>query len=272
MVSHLSSQENPIIDKCDFSPTDNGHLIRNPPPLPLFPLCLSNSLYLIVQVIIHLRWGSIKGTDHHRIQSIVVFNSRVKMIKSISVVVALVALLGLACAKPSSFDAQGRRIVNGTATTIETIPFQVSILFFNSQWCGGAILDETTILTASHCFDNYFNNANQLSSWSVRAGSSYWANGGQLVQLQYVVRHAQYNPNTYDFDIAIIKLASALTFNTAVQPVVLAQTDSVLSAGQSIQVSGWGRLTVRLLDEEVIQGELVDYIISFGISGRWCNP
>lgn len=168
-----------------------------------------------------------------------------KMIKSISVVVALVALLGFASAKPASFDAQGRRIVNGTATTIETIPFQVSILFFNSQWCGGAVLDETTILTAAHCFDNYFNNLYQLSSWSIRAGSSYWANGGQLVQLQSVVRHEQYNPNTYDFDVAIIKLASPLTFDTTVQPVVLAPANGVLYGGQSIQVSGWGRLVVR---------------------------
>ena len=47
------------------------------------------------------------------------------------------------------------RIVNGYATT-DYVPWQVSIqYYFLLDWdhfCGGTILDEKTILTASHCY------------------------------------------------------------------------------------------------------------------------
>lgn len=167
------------------------------------------------------------------------------MIKSTVAVLALAALLGFASAMPaSSFDTDVRRIVNGTDTTIERIPFQVSILFFNSQWCGASILDENTLITAAHCFDWYFDGFNALSSWTIRAGSSYWAEGGEVIQLESVVRHEQYDPDTFDFDVAIVKLSSSVTFSDSVQRVLLAQSGSELAAGQDVQVSGWGRLTV----------------------------
>ena len=47
------------------------------------------------------------------------------------------------------------RIVNGYAAT-DYVPWQVSIqYYFAVDWyhlCGGTILDEKTILTASHCY------------------------------------------------------------------------------------------------------------------------
>ena len=34
------------------------------------------------------------------------------------------------------------------------IPWQVLILIYNKQFCGGTILDSKTILTAAHCFED----------------------------------------------------------------------------------------------------------------------
>lgn len=166
------------------------------------------------------------------------------MIKS-GIIVALVALVSVSSALPASqFDVGARRIVNGTATTIQTIPFQVSILFYNSQWCGGSILDSTTILTAAHCFDWYFDLLYDTTAWTVRAGSSYWSTGGQLVGISSITGHENYDPVTYNYDIAILKLATPLVYTNSIQPVVLPTASNTLADGQSVQVSGWGRLTV----------------------------
>lgn len=162
-------------------------------------------------------------------------------------VVSLVALVGVAVAfpaAPADDETTPRRIVNGTDASIIDIPFQVSILFYDGQWCGGSILDVNTILTAAHCFDYYYDNLYPLTAWTIRAGSSYWNSGGSVVQLRSLTRHAQYVPRTYDYDILIIKLATPLTLGAGVQPVSLAQVGSTLADGQNIQVSGWGRLTV----------------------------
>ena len=51
---------------------------------------------------------------------------------------------------PPSIDG---RIVGGVDTTIEEIPYQISLQYWGSHACGGAILNENTILTAAHCFD-----------------------------------------------------------------------------------------------------------------------
>lgn len=171
------------------------------------------------------------------------------MVKVI-VAAALLALVGAAVAFPASPSEDGkfvpRRIVNGTEASILEIPFQVSILFYNSQWCGGSILDQNTILTAAHCFDYYYDSLYPLTAWTIRVGSSYWASGGTVLELASVKRHEQYNPRTYDYDVLIIKLASPLTYGAGVQPVTLASAGSTLADGQDIQVSGWGRLYVSL--------------------------
>ena len=156
--------------------------------------------------------------------------------------VTLAALLGLTSALPTA-DIEGRRIVNGTATTIDRIPFQVSILFFQSHSCGASILDANTIVTAAHCFDDYFDGFySDLSPWSGRVGSTQWRQGGQLVQFRSIVKHADYNPRTYNNDIAILKTTASIVFGGNVQPVTPAPASRQLITGEKLQISGWGRL------------------------------
>lgn len=50
-------------------------------------------------------------------------------------------------------------IVGGTSTKIEGIPYQVALNPFddynNKYTCGGAIIDETNILTSASCLEGY---------------------------------------------------------------------------------------------------------------------
>lgn len=161
-----------------------------------------------------------------------------------AVLLALLALVGFTVAMPA-LDSEVRRIVNGTTTTIEKVPYIVSVQFFSGQWCGASILDENTLLTAAHCFDYYFDELYAVTAWNARVGSSYWSVGGEIVEFASITRHEKYNPSTYDFDVAIVKLASNLTFSDSVQPVALPVNATQLVADQDVRVSGWGRLTVR---------------------------
>ena len=52
------------------------------------------------------------------------------------------------------------------------------------------------------------------------------------------VKHENYNPNTINFDIAVLRLPTPLTFNNYVQPVCL--PSSPIPAGTNCVVTGWG--------------------------------
>ena len=58
----------------------------------------------------------------------------------------------------ASDDPRADRIVGGSKTTIESVPYQVSLRYFNNHICGGSIISHSWVLTAAHCLDWYPNN------------------------------------------------------------------------------------------------------------------
>ncbi|KAJ8932957.1 hypothetical protein NQ314_014336 [Rhamnusium bicolor] len=132
----------------------------------------------------------------------------------------------------------GGRIVGGTPANIADYPYQVSVQFDGSHACGGSIITETFILTAAHC--TYDVTERQLS---VRAGSSLHNSGGQLVQVSRIFQHAQFNIDTYDYDIAVLKLASALILGANVAKINMVPPTGAIRNGDVAVATGWGRLT-----------------------------
>uniref|UniRef100_A0A6P4EE42 trypsin n=1 Tax=Drosophila rhopaloa TaxID=1041015 RepID=A0A6P4EE42_DRORH len=124
------------------------------------------------------------------------------------------------------------RIVGGYSMAIKDVPWQVTLLH-NGHDCGGVILSERVILTAAQCLKGV-----NLKRYSVRAGSSHWSKGGQVVKVQKAIPHEQYNSQTDENDIAVLILASPLKFNSEVQKIDLA--DKSPKAGTKSLVSGWG--------------------------------
>merc|ERR1719367_2404281 len=79
------------------------------------------------------------------------------------------------------------------------IPWQVHIHITRENeedWCGGTILDERTILSAAHCFENG-------DKAIVEAG---FTNHKQIHPVKKIIKHHDFNERSYDSDIAILKL------------------------------------------------------------------
>lgn len=62
--------------------------------------------------------------------------------------------------------------------------------------------------------------------------------GEQFIDAVKIIRHPNYNANTYNNDIMLIKLKSAATLNSRVSTVSLPK--SCPSSGTKCLVSGWG--------------------------------
>jgi secreted trypsin-like serine protease len=103
-------------------------------------------------------------------------------------------------------------------------------------FCGGTILDSTTILTAAHCYDGKDLTA---TNYFIAAGATHVEDAGaQTSFVASITLHENYNPNTNNNDVAILKLKTPLTINDKVKPACLPA--ATLTPSGVCVASGWG--------------------------------
>ncbi|XP_010138303.1 PREDICTED: coagulation factor X, partial [Buceros rhinoceros silvestris] len=133
------------------------------------------------------------------------------------------------------------RIVGGEECRLGECPWQAVLLNEEGEeFCGGTILNEKFILTAAHCM-------NQSKEITVVVGEVDREKKEQSETMHTVDRilvHAKYIAETYDNDIALIKLKEPITFSEYVIAACLPEADfanEVLMNQKSGRVSGFGR-------------------------------
>ncbi|XP_034476947.1 trypsin beta-like [Drosophila innubila] len=125
------------------------------------------------------------------------------------------------------------RIVGGTATTISSFPWQISLQRNGGHSCGGSVFRSNIIVTAAHCLQSV-----SASSLQVRAGSSYWNSGGVVFKVASFRNHEGYNAKTMVNDIAVIRLSGNLGMSSTIRTIGLAS--NAPANGAAASVSGWG--------------------------------
>nr|AAD21834.1 trypsin-like serine protease [Ctenocephalides felis] len=132
------------------------------------------------------------------------------------------------------------RIVGGEAVSIEDYGWQVSLQRFGSHFCGGSIISSRWILSAAHCFYGTL----FPIGFSARAGSSTVNSGGTVHTILYWYIHPNYDSQSTDFDVSVVRLLSSLNLNGgSIRPARLVDSGTDLPAGEMVTVTGWGRLS-----------------------------
>ena len=62
------------------------------------------------------------------------------------------------------------------------------------------------------------------------------------IDVAQIVLHPNYDSDSSDNDIALLKLSSPVSFTDYIRPVCLAATDSVFNNATDSWVTGWGRI------------------------------
>ncbi|KAF9695620.1 hypothetical protein EKO04_006295 [Ascochyta lentis] len=139
------------------------------------------------------------------------------------------------------------RIVGGRYALEGEFPFVVSVQsvgllgLFASHLCGGSLLNANTVLSAAHCFYD-----RSASSFRIRAGSLDKASGGILVRVSSIKIHPNYDASSsedlatsFDYDVAILKLATSIPMSSTIDYVSVAASGSDPVASTDVTTAGW---------------------------------
>ena len=134
------------------------------------------------------------------------------------------------------------KIINGSIVpSVNTYPWFCQIL--SDEQCGGSYIGNNCVLTAAHCF---FNDEGQFvnnpEAWTVIMGSLENGTGGTSYSVLSIHINPTYNFDTFDGDIAILKLSRSPSLDGFVPvPLVTLPLVPVLEpVGKNTVVMGFG--------------------------------
>ncbi|XP_041801639.1 suppressor of tumorigenicity 14 protein homolog [Chelmon rostratus] len=137
------------------------------------------------------------------------------------------------------------RIVGGQVSREGEWPWQVSLhIRGTGHVCGASVLSNRWLLTAAHCVqDNGPNKYSQADQWEALLGLHVQSQTNEWTvrrNVRRIVAHPDYNPLTYDNDIALMELDANVTLNQNIWPICLPSPTYDFPAGLEAWITGWG--------------------------------
>ncbi|XP_068228256.1 serine proteinase stubble isoform X2 [Palaemon carinicauda] len=138
-----------------------------------------------------------------------------------------------------------KRIVGGHEASYGEWPWQVSL----RQWrtvtflhkCGATLLNENWAITAAHCVENAQPDELllRLGEFDLEKDDEPYPFAERKVQI--VATHPQFEPRTFEYDLALLRFHEPVTFMPNIIPICIPQDDYSF-INDTGYVTGWGRL------------------------------
>jgi secreted trypsin-like serine protease len=135
--------------------------------------------------------------------------------------------------------ASESRIIGGKEANAGQFPWQAAIYLetpTGRYFCGGALISNQWILTAAHCVYGAEQFTIQLGSNNLQSSDD----NRLIVAATTSVVHPDYNPDTLEHDVGLIKLHMPITFTDYIQKIVIANFGQIFD-GIVVTATGWGQ-------------------------------
>ncbi|KAG7259140.1 hypothetical protein CRUP_020677 [Coryphaenoides rupestris] len=150
----------------------------------------------------------------------------------------------------NSLNGFSFRIVRGHHSDITDQPWQVAINVYRRRskkhlhLCGGILIDSCWVLSAAHCFEEGFK-ASELQAVLGRTFRKENSSSEQIFQVERFWVHQDFDTETYDNDIALLKLKTDIgicaVHSPEVLPACLPEPGLVLPDWTECEISGYGK-------------------------------
>ncbi|XP_032678949.1 chymotrypsin-2-like [Odontomachus brunneus] len=149
---------------------------------------------------------------------------------SVVYIFGVIAIHGLSAETPD----QNPKIVGGSAASEGQFPYQASLRVRNRHFCGGSIIGDQWILTASHCLVGLNDTA-----ITVVLGSTTLDKGGDVYNSVKRIIHPLYSSTLIWNDIGLVQLNKNIVFGDNIQKIAL-PTHNFNKSNYPAMLSGWG--------------------------------
>ncbi|XP_073491606.1 uncharacterized protein [Aquarana catesbeiana] len=134
------------------------------------------------------------------------------------------------------------RIVGGADSLDGKWPWQVAVIdkeLNGTYLCGGSLISQEWVMTAAHCIQNPI----QLSNYKVYLGMYQLGVTGPhtvITNVKNIIVNSQYSSVYTPGDIALLQLASPVTYTQYIMPICLPSSTTTFPCGTECWVTGWG--------------------------------
>uniref|UniRef100_A0A9L0S6B4 Transmembrane protease serine 11E n=4 Tax=Equus TaxID=9789 RepID=A0A9L0S6B4_HORSE len=155
----------------------------------------------------------------------------------------------------SKTTKQGLRIVGGTEVEEGEWPWQASLQWDGIHRCGAALINDTWLVGAAHCFRVYKDPARWTASFGVTIKPPKMQRG-----LRRIIVHEEYKYPSHDYDISVAELSSPVPYTNAVHRVCLPDASHKFNPGDEMFVTGFGALQSDGNSQNHLRQVKVDFI------------
>ncbi|KRF98795.1 uncharacterized protein Dwil_GK26836 [Drosophila willistoni] len=126
-------------------------------------------------------------------------------------------------------------IIGGRYARLGMFPHHVSLHAYNTYIAGGSLVSATFVLTCAHCI------IHDLNIYTIRAGTIDLKDTGfQTLLPKEFIRHPKHDPETFDYDIGLIRLTKPAILNDNVQIIPMAPSDAIYVKDTLAITMGYG--------------------------------
>ncbi|OAD61317.1 Coagulation factor X [Eufriesea mexicana] len=149
---------------------------------------------------------------------------------------------GVRSTQKPSLPSRFKRIIGGRPSIPGSWPWQVAVLNrFHEAFCGGTLVSPRWVLTAAHCIRKRLYVRIGEHDLTVKEGTELDL---RVSIVDSVTIHPEYDAETMDNDIAMLRLPVAITALPSRGIACLPAPNQSLPANQLCTIIGWGKLRV----------------------------